>query len=66
MAGDQETSPSFPSRLEGRWIHLGRCRALMDLVYCFSWVTLTLPILDGSEKMEAAAPSTAHSLLPDF
>jgi len=68
MAGDQETHPSFPSRLEGRWIHLGRYRALIDLICCFPWVALTLamPILDGSEEAEAAAPSTALALLSDF
>lgn len=68
MAGDQETHPSFPSRLEGRWIHLGRYRALMDSVCCFPWLALTLavPILDGSEKTEAAAAPTAPSLLTDF
>lgn len=39
-----------------------------DLICCFPWMALTLamPILDGSEKTEAAAPSTAPSLLPDF
>lgn len=68
MAGDQETHPSFPSRLEGRWIRLGRYRAFMDLVCCFPWMALTLavPILDGSEKTEAAAAPTAPSLLTDF
>lgn len=47
---------------------LGGCRGLVDLIYCFSWraLTLVMPNLDGSEKTEAAAPSTAHSLLPDF
>lgn len=44
------------------------CRGLVDLIYCFPWMALTLvmPSLDGSEKTEAAAPSIAHSLLPDF
>lgn len=61
MAGDQETRPSFPSRLEGRWIHLGRYRALIDLICCFPWMapTLAMPILDGSEKTFAPGEGRA-------
>lgn len=59
MAGDQEIRPSFPSRLEGRWSHLGRYRALVALICCFPLMafTLAMPILAGSEKTEAAAHS---------
>lgn len=52
MARDQETCPSFPSGLEGRWSHLGRYRALADLICCSPLMTFTLamPILAGSEE----------------